>query len=97
MISRPTIKPLRTMLPCSKDAGCVQGSSGVQHGGSSAQHLVEAIKETGCSFVVVTCRQGNDSQVVVQQLLESGVLQARDLAGGMHAWARDLDPSMPVL
>jgi rhodanese-related sulfurtransferase len=85
------------MLSCSEDAGCVQGGSGVQHGGSSVQHLVEAIKATDCSSVVVTCRQGNDSQVVVQQLLESGVSQARDLAGGMHAWARDVDPNMAVL
>lgn len=47
--------------------------------------------------VVVLCRRGNDSQLVVRTLQEWGVRGAVDLEGGYLAWARDVDPLMPLL
>lgn len=52
--------------------------------------------EDPCSVVVV-CRRGNDSQLAVQLLQEvDPSLNVRDIRGGLHAWARDIDPDFPV-
>ncbi|EFJ41079.1 hypothetical protein VOLCADRAFT_68613, partial [Volvox carteri f. nagariensis] len=48
--------------------------------------------------VVVLCRRGNNSQRVVARL--AGVLGAEgvtDMLGGYAAWAREVDPDMPLL
>ena len=53
-------------------------------------------QEDPCSIVVV-CRRGNDSQLAVQLLQETdSSLNIRDIRGGLHAWARDIDPEFPV-
>lgn len=49
--------------------------------------------------IIVICRQGNDSQVVVRHLQNLLADQARsihDVAGGLIAWRRDVDPEFPV-
>ena len=46
--------------------------------------------------LVVVCRRGNDSQRAVARLRELGLAQARDVAGGMEAWAARIDPTFPV-
>ena len=40
----------------------------------------------GLAVVVVVCRSGNRSNVAAAQLAAAGV-DARNLAGGLHAWA----------
>lgn len=48
--------------------------------------------------VVFICRRGNDSQVAVEKykkLLPSH-LRVRDLIGGLRAWAKLIDPEMPI-
>ncbi|KAK7103886.1 adenylyltransferase and sulfurtransferase MOCS3-like isoform X2 [Littorina saxatilis] len=65
--------------------------------------LVEQIKRQLASSgipldtspVVVVCRRGNDSQLAVQLLHDSN-LNIRDIRGGLHAWARDVDSLFPV-
>jgi adenylyltransferase/sulfurtransferase len=41
--------------------------------------------------IVILCRQGNDSQIVVRTIMESGVFKGPlfDLKGGISAWARE--------
>lgn len=49
--------------------------------------------------VFVVCRRGNDSQRGVMALRESlsGLhVSVRDIIGGLHSWAEDVDPSFPV-
>ncbi|CAG0925481.1 unnamed protein product, partial [Notodromas monacha] len=49
--------------------------------------------------VFVVCRRGNDSQIVVETLkktLEQLPVVVKDLKGGLHAWASDVDPEFPV-
>lgn len=67
--------------------------------------LVEQIKQQLASSgipldtspVVVVCRRGNDSQLAVQLLHEmDSNLNIRDIRGGLHAWARDVDSLFPV-
>ena len=49
--------------------------------------------------VYVVCRRGNDSQKGVLALRESlrGLdVSVKDIIGGLHSWAKDVDPSFPV-
>ena len=47
--------------------------------------------------MLVLCRRGNASQLAVKELRAAGLARVLDLAGGLEAWAREVDPSMPVL
>uniref|UniRef100_A0A182QNA0 Adenylyltransferase and sulfurtransferase MOCS3 homolog n=1 Tax=Anopheles farauti TaxID=69004 RepID=A0A182QNA0_9DIPT len=50
--------------------------------------------------VYVVCRRGNDSQVAVQHLTalfrQHNLPAPRDLIGGLHAWAKTIDPNFPI-
>ncbi|KAI5071154.1 hypothetical protein GOP47_0013405 [Adiantum capillus-veneris] len=48
------------------------------------------------SPVIVVCRRGNDSQLAVKFLRESGKLEAVDIVGGLESWAKDIDPLFPI-
>ena len=45
--------------------------------------------------IVVLCRSGRRSMEVAKLLQQSG-FQAINLAGGILAWSRDIDPSIPT-
>ena len=64
-----------------------------------ADELRRLAKESGAREVILLCRRGNDSQVAASELREAlakeGV-RVRDVAGGLHAWARDVDKDFPV-
>ncbi|KAI0141276.1 molybdenum cofactor synthesis protein [Pestalotiopsis sp. NC0098] len=50
--------------------------------------------------IYVVCRVGNDSQLVTQRLKDMGLDGGGtrfigDIAGGMHAWKREVDASLP--
>lgn len=52
--------------------------------------------------VFVVCRVGNDSQVVARRLKELGLDKqgetwVGDIIGGIHAWKRDIDPTIPFM
>ncbi|KAL6911950.1 hypothetical protein ACP4OV_000755 [Aristida adscensionis] len=46
--------------------------------------------------VYFICQRGGDSQAAVRTLRESGFPYACAVAGGLEAWAREVDPSFPV-
>lgn len=46
--------------------------------------------------IVVICRTGNRSNNVGQFLEQNGFTDVINLAGGMNAWALDIDPDMAV-
>eukprot|EP00899_Mesostigma_viride_P010773 jgi/Mesvir1/19698/Mv09963-RA.1 len=54
--------------------------------------------EQPAAHVVVVCRRGNDSQIVADMLNRAGKgrVAAVDLAGGLQAWGREVDPRFPV-
>ena len=56
---------------------------------------VEAVGHGAPTFVL--CRRGNDSQIVAKQLLDRGVVNVRDLVGGMTSWSKEIDACVPVL
>ena len=45
--------------------------------------------------VVVHCRTGGRSQRVAEFLQQSGYSNVANLAGGIHAWSDEIDPSIP--
>ena len=45
--------------------------------------------------IVVYCHQGVRSAAVAGYLRSLGFARARNLAGGLDAWAQTIDPSMP--
>jgi adenylyltransferase/sulfurtransferase len=57
----------------------------------------ELRQEMTRSEVFVVCRRGNDSQLAVRYLSEKvNVKRAKDLVGGLHAWARKVDENFPI-
>ncbi len=46
--------------------------------------------------VVVYCRSGSRSATVVRWLENDGYTNAVNLAGGINAWAREIDPSVLI-
>jgi sulfur-carrier protein adenylyltransferase/sulfurtransferase len=46
--------------------------------------------------IVVHCRSGQRSARAVEFLMKAGFRKIHNLQGGVLAWARDVDPSMPV-
>lgn len=71
--------------------------SGVGAGGKAAA-TVEAATDAalGAAPLYVVCRRGNDSQRAVAWLRAAGLAQAKDVVGGVEAWAAEVDPSFPV-
>jgi len=45
--------------------------------------------------LVIACRSGARSKTVTQDLLKQGAARARNLEGGVLAWAKQIDPSLP--
>jgi rhodanese-related sulfurtransferase len=49
--------------------------------------------------VFVVCRRGNDSLkgvLALQESLSGLNVSVKDIIGGLHSWAKDIDPSFPV-
>lgn len=45
--------------------------------------------------IVVFCHHGIRSAMVVEYLREQGFARAVNLAGGIDAWSREVDPGVP--
>lgn len=45
--------------------------------------------------IVVICHHGNRSRVVAEWLAQRGITRVTNLAGGIDAWASELDPDIP--
>jgi len=60
------------------------------------KQLPERLAEIdGSGEIVAYCRTGKRSAQAVELLHKAGYTSARNLAGGTHAWADEVDPSMP--
>lgn len=58
---------------------------------ASRLHELDSAEE-----LVVFCRSGTRSEQAVRLLAGAGFHKVRHLSGGINAWARDVDPSLPV-
>ncbi|GBF89175.1 adenylyltransferase and sulfurtransferase [Raphidocelis subcapitata] len=73
------------------------GAAGAAPRGAAARAAAEQAAAEQQRPVYVVCRRGNHSQLAVQELRAAGLREVFDLAGGMEAWAAEVDPAMPVL
>ena len=68
---------------------------------TNAEDVAEPLRSRACGMdpIHVICRLGNDSQVAVKKLKEFGFSGGGrylgDITGGLSAWRRDVDPTMP--
>ena len=63
------------------------------------RQLLDGVDDDGGKEIVVVCRRGNDSQIAVrrfQEKLGDPKVRVRDMIGGLHAWAKTVDPTFPV-
>jgi adenylyltransferase/sulfurtransferase len=54
-------------------------------------HELESTEE-----IVVFCKSGTRSARALGLLLAAGFQNARNLRGGINAWAREVDPGLPI-
>ncbi|MGO1765971.1 adenylyltransferase/sulfurtransferase MoeZ [Advenella sp. S44] len=59
-----------------------------------AQEIVERYGQE--QPLVISCRSGARSQAVLEELLKIDRRNVRNLEGGVLAWVRDIDPSLPT-
>ncbi len=59
-------------------------------------HRLDELEPFKEQLIVVYCRSGVRSAQAVQYMLAFGFEQARNLQGGVLAWSRDIDPTMPT-
>ena len=55
-------------------------------------HRLQAVRERR---ILVLCHHGVRSLGVTQWLREQGFPQVQSVSGGIDAWAREIDPSLP--
>lgn len=46
--------------------------------------------------IIVMCRTGQRSAQAQKMLMDNGFQQVKNLKGGINAWAREIDNSLPV-
>ncbi len=47
--------------------------------------------------IIVMCRSGNTSMDARKKLIDAGFENVISLKGGMKCWAKEIDPSLPVI
>ncbi len=62
---------------------------------SLSQHI-DSLREHETSAIVIHCHQGMRSLKVTEVLRQAGFDDVRSLAGGIHLWSIDIDPSVPM-
>ena len=60
------------------------------------EHRLEELQNYKNDEIIVHCRTGNKSAEAVELLRENGFSKARNLKGGITAWAQKIDPSFPI-
>ena len=57
--------------------------------------MAETEKLPKDTHIAFTCHHGNRSRAAAEHFLKEGFTNVYNLAGGIDAWSRDLDPSLP--
>lgn len=61
------------------------------------ENRLDEISDHKQSELIVMCRSGNTSMDACKKLQEAGFNNVISLKGGMKRWAKDIDPSLPVV
>ena len=62
----------------------------------SLENRLEELEKYKADELIVHCRTGNKSAEAVALLRKNGFSKARNLTGGLTAWAQKIDPSFPI-
>jgi len=57
---------------------------------------IPALREHEAERIVVLCHHGTRSLKATELLRQAGFDDVRSLAGGIHLWSMDIDPSVPA-
>jgi len=57
---------------------------------------IPALREHEADRIVVLCHHGTRSLRATELLRQAGFDDVRSLAGGIHLWSMDIDPTVPV-
>jgi monothiol glutaredoxin len=60
--------------------------------GGTMQHIEAMPKDTALAFI---CHVGNRSQVAAEHFRKQGFSNVSNVVGGIDAWAKEIDPSVP--
>ena len=77
-----------------RDLARIEGAVHVPMHDLSAR--IEGLRAHETDPVVVHCHHGARSLQVTAALRQAGFDDVRSLAGGIHLWSMDVDPSVPV-
>ena len=80
--------------PAERDLATIAGSIHVPMHDLGAR--IESLREHESTPIVVHCHHGARSLQVTAALRQAGFDDVRSLAGGIHLWSLDIDPSVPV-
>ncbi len=58
------------------------------------EERLEELKDLSDRDIIVYCRTGRRSAILVELLSERGFKNVFNLSGGLHAWSDDVDPSV---
>lgn len=61
------------------------------------ENRLNEISEHKETELIVMCRSGNTSMDACKKLIEAGYKNVISLKGGMKQWAKEIDPSLPVV
>jgi len=77
-----------------RELACICGSIHVPF--QEAGGLLDQLREHEDRTIVVHCHQGGRSLRLTALMRREGFAHARSLAGGIHLWSIDIDPSVPT-
>lgn len=77
-----------------RELASIAGSIHVPMQGLSQQ--LESLRQHEATPIVVHCHQGLRSLKVTEFLRLAGFDDVRSMAGGIHLWAADIDPTIPI-
>ena len=99
---RPVIVDVRSapeMDICTLPGPVVNVPFGQLDKAAQIEKVKSALDSSTSQELILVCRRGNDSQRAVAKLKDelSGLsLTIRDVRGGLHAWAKNIDKDFPV-
>ncbi len=79
--------------PTEYELVCIPGSTLIPM--AQLPQRLEELEPHRQRHIVVYCHHGGRSMRVTQWLRERGFPKVQNMSGGVHAWAHDIDPSMP--
>jgi len=61
------------------------------------ENRIDEISDHKQEEIIVMCRSGNTSMDACKKLIDAGFENVISLKGGMKCWAKEIDPSLPVI